>query len=133
MFCAFVAPSKVRMLTVTSADPTSLTVTWYAPSEPNGNVRKYRVSYQVLFSCTLCFSEHTFKLRFYCIFQFFLHYETPKFFQMQFKTNERFVFDVAATLLITFSTWCLFCFRWKEVFKIIIKITIGTWKEMSCT
>jgi hypothetical protein len=49
MFCAFVAPSEVRLLTVTSENSTSLTVNWYAPSEPNGNIRKYRVSYQVFF------------------------------------------------------------------------------------
>jgi hypothetical protein len=71
MFCAFVAPSEVRSLEATSPTSTALTFVWQEPSEPNGKIRKYRVSYQVFFLCILCFSEHTFKLRFYCIFQFF--------------------------------------------------------------
>jgi len=70
MFCAFVAPSEVRSLTVTAASSTELIVVWYMPNEPNGHIIEYRVHYQVFFSCILCFSEHTFKLRCYCILQF---------------------------------------------------------------
>jgi len=70
MFCAFVAPSEVRWLTVTTENSTALSVFWDIPNEPNGHIGKYRVLYQVFFSRILCFSEHTFKLRCYCILQF---------------------------------------------------------------
>ena len=43
--CYFVAPSAPNNVIATASSSTSITVTWAAPSMPNGVIRRYTVTY----------------------------------------------------------------------------------------
>jgi hypothetical protein len=95
----FVAPSEVRSLGITSADSTALSVAWDTPSQPNGNIRKYRVSYRVCLSCIYAFpGTLILSVDFTLFSDCFTTVRLKSYSFLQFNTNEKFVFDASVTL-----------------------------------